>query len=920
MYIPVKKIFNFACFIMLVTVVSAQVEYEVPGRLDYCKINENGISVLPSGRFVSPVGEKIRVHRAPYGLAVSNDGKFAVALHSGAVTLVEMSTSASQVSRFPEFDGKGIDIIKGASFVGASFSNNNRVVYLSGGDKGKIWMFDVILKKVIDSVDINQFHSEAPKEAFVTDILVDDVNDDLWVLDRAWFQLYRIGLKDKKLKAMIPTGRIPFGLALSAKNHKLLVANVGMYAYPVVPGVNEVSKDSFLLHFPAYGAHSKESMEGVEREGRFIPGLGDPNADESMSVWIVNTLTNTVTNKIKTGAAIGEFIEDLEVVGGSHPNSIVCDDRYAYVSQAGSDDIAVIDLKKSRMLKSWPIRTSSILDDTKGYMPYGLDIDRKNGRLYVALLGYNAVAALELKSGKNLGMIPAGWGATRVKCNPVTQELLITSARGYGAGPNGGAGFKAPPQGTYIGDIQLGLLQRVAIPTFLDLEAGRKSTLDYTMKPVLRDSGVSAFFGPNSPIKHIVYITKENRTYDEVLGQLVGGLGDSSLSRFGVNCEYTLEGQLKMIHNDQQWKYNADSVQKDSIRRLMKGLKVTPNHQKIAKQFSFSDNFYCDSDASIHGHHWMLGTMPNVYVETNAANAGDFMTLSKSPGRRMPRTTGAMDPEDYNQVGGFWEAIKRSRKSIYNFGEANEYSGVREEWFDTLNGTGMSVVFPMPAAIYNETSRNYAGYNTSIPDQFRVEQFETEFTDKWLKGSDTMPNVITIQLPNDHTSQPRPKDGYPYVHSYVADNDLGLGRMLHFLSHTPYWKNMLVIVTEDDPQGGVDHIDAHRSILMMAGPYVKKGYVSHTHANFGSIIRTMYGLMEIPAVNHFDATGTLLTDWFTTSPDFTPYELLRSDLRVFNPDDAMQRYNRTVPWREVKMSSPMDEESDQKKQFYENHK
>jgi len=920
MYIPINKIFNFACLIMLVTGTSAQVEYEVPGKLDYCKINENGISVLPSGRFVSPVGEKIRVYRAPYGLAVSNNGKFAVVLHSGAVTLVEMSGASTQVNRFPEFDGKGVDIIKGASFVGASFSDNNRVVYLSGGDKGKIWMFDVILKKVIDSVDVNQFHPEAPKEAFVTDILVDDINDDLWVLDRAWFQLYRIGLKDKKLKAMIPTGRIPFGLALSIKSHKLLVANVGMYAYPVVPGVNEVTKDSFLLHFPAYGAHTKESNEGVVREGRFIPGLGDPNADESMSVWIVNTETNTVTNKIKTGAAIGEFIEDLEVVGGSHPNSIVCDDRYAYVSQTGSDDIAVIDLKKSRLLKSWPIRTSSILDNTKGYMPYGLDIDRKNGRLYVALLGYNAVAALDLKSGKNLGMIPAGWGATRVKCNPLTQELLITSARGYGAGPNGGVGFKAPPQGTYIGDIQLGLLQRVAIPTLDDLAVGRKSTLDYTMKPLVRDPAISAIFGPNSPIQHIVYITKENRTYDEVFGQLAGGLGDSSLSRFGVNCEYTLEGQLKMIHNDQQWKYNTDSLQKDSIRQLMKGLKVTPNHQKIAKQFSYSDNFYCDSDASIHGHHWMLGTMPNEYVETNAANAGDFMTLSKSPGRRMPRTTGAMDPEDYNQVGGFWEAVKRSKKSIYNFGEANEYSGVREEWFDTLNGTGMSVVFPMPAAIYNETSRNYAGYNTSIPDQFRVEQFETEFTDKWLKGCDTMPNVITIQLPNDHTSQPRPKDGYPYVHSYVADNDLGLGRMLHFLSHTPYWKNMLVIVTEDDPQGGVDHIDAHRSILMMAGPYVKKGYVSHTHANFGSIIRTMYVLLGIPPVNHFDATGTLLADWFTTTPDFTPYELIKSDLRVFNPDDAMQKYNRTVPWREVKMSSPLDEESDQKKQFYENHK
>ena len=360
-------------------------------------------------------------------------------------------------------------------------------------------MFDVILKKLIDSVDVNQFHPEAPNEAFVTDILVDDVNDDLWVLDRAWFQLYRIGLTEKKLKAIIPTGRIPFGLALSVKNHKLLVANVGMYAYPVVPGVNEVTKDSFLLHFPAYGAHSKESRGGVEREGRRIPGLGDPNADESMSVWIINTETNTIIKKIKTGTAIGEFIEDLEVVGGSHPNSIVCDDRFAYISQTGSDDIAVIDLRKSRLLKSWPIRTFSILDDTKGYMPYGLDVDRKKGRLYVALLGYNAVAALDLKSGKNLGMIPTGWGATRVKCNPLTHELLITSSRGYGAGPNGGVGFKAPPQGTYIGDIQLGLLQRVANLTLDDLANGLESTKDFTMKPLQRDSAISSIFGSALP-------------------------------------------------------------------------------------------------------------------------------------------------------------------------------------------------------------------------------------------------------------------------------------------------------------------------------------------------------------------------------------------------------------------------------------
>jgi hypothetical protein len=449
---------------------------------------------------------------------------------------------------------------------------------------------------------------------------------------------------------------------------------------------------------------------------------------------------------------------------------------------------------------------------------------------------------------------------------------------------------------------------------------GRQQVLDYTYKAMPDTASISAWLGPQSPIKHIVYITKENRTYDEVFGQLTNGNGDSSLSRFGVNCEYTIKGQLQMIHNDQLWNYGSDTLSAAEIEARMKHLKISPNHHKLAKSFSYSDNFYCDSDASIHGHHWMMGTIPNEYVETNAANEGDFRVLSPAPGRRMPKTTGAMDPEDYNQIGGLWEAVQRSGKTIYNFGEANEYQGVREDWYDTLNGTGIAVAFPMPSAIYAHTSRNYAGYNTSIPDQFRVEQFETEFSQKWLSGGEVMPNLITIQLPNDHTSKPRAADGYPFVHSYVADNDLALGRMLHFLSHTPYWKNMLVIVTEDDPQGGVDHIDAHRSVLMMAGPYVKRNYVSHTHANFGSIIKLIYQSMGIPGVNHFDITTTDLSDYFTTVPDFTPYNLEPSDLRVFDPAVALKKYNRTIPWREMKMPETMDDENQQRKDFYENHK
>jgi hypothetical protein len=197
-----------------------------------------------------------------------------------------------------------------------------------------------------------------------------------------------------------------------------------------------------------------------------------------------------------------------------------------------------------------------------------------------------------------------------------------------------------------------------------------------------------------------------------------------------------------------------------------------------------------------------------------------------------------------------------------------------------------------------------------------MEQFESEFTRMWLQGKQKMPQLLTIQLPNDHGARPRPQDGYPYLQSYEADNDLALGRLLHFLSRTPYWKNMLVIVTEDDPQGGVDHVDAHRSVLMMAGPYIKRGYTSHTHANFGSILKTIYNILGVSYVNQYDATASLLQDYFTDKPDFTPYSYLFPDKRVFDPQKAMNRYNRTIDWRKIEQGPKMDDEDEQRKEHY----
>ena len=190
---------------------------------------------------------------------------------------------------------------------------------------------------------------------------------------------------------------------------------------------------------------------------------------------------------------------------------------------------------------------------------------------------------------------------------------------------------------------------------------------------------------------------------------------------------------------------------------------------------------------------------------------------------------------------------------------------------------------PMPEALYVNTSRDYATFNTNISDQYRFGQFEREFQSRYASGKEPLPQFIFIWLPNDHTAEPRPADGYPYRASYVADNDLALGKLVQLFSHSSFWNDMAVFVTEDDAQSGVDHVDAHRSMLMVISPYARRDYVSHTHTSIASILKTFDLTLHLGYLNQFDAAATDLSDFFTDQPDFTPYDAVPSDLRIFNP-------------------------------------
>ena len=873
----------------------------VPAGDKFTEIKTGGTTILPSGRFLTPAGDLIRITGDPFGMAVSPDGKRSVTLHNGVITIID-NRSLDEL-RVPSYDKKIRSPFSDGSCMGVAFSNDSKTVYLSGGDNGAVLIYDIEKLVRLDSISLNgSFNGTGFVDSFTTDLVLNEPENELIVLDRGNFRMVRIDLETKKIKASVKVGRQPFGLTLSPDHKTAFVANVGMYEYPLITGATPQDYDSLMISHHPYGDNTEESINGTLVEGRKIPGVGSPLHPDAMSVFTIDLGTNQVIDKFKTGHQIGHMIEDAEVVGGASPNSIAVGSQFAYVSNATNDNISVIDYKNHTITGHIPVLVDPRIDKFRGLLPFGLTLSRDEKRLYVALLGFNAVAVIDLPSGKTAGLIPSGWGPTRVKLSDDEKELYIITCRGLGAGPNGGKDFVSPVQGSYVGDIQMGSFQRVKMPSEEELAAYTTQSVQNTfMSVTVSDDGKNPL--PvlpgirQSPIKYIVYITKENRTYDEVFGQMKNAEGDSTIARYGVNNEYLLP---------------------DSLKGKLTGMTISPNHHKAAKQWSFADNYYCDSDASIHGHHWMMGVIPNEWVEVNSSVSKSAKVFSTAPGQRYPGSTGSMDPEDYAEIGGLWEALGRENVSFYNFGEANETAHVREEWYDTLTGASHLVMVPMQKALFGRTSHDYAGFNMNIPDQYRMYQFEKEFTAKWITGSDTMPSLITMQVPNDHGASLRPQDGYLYPGSFMADNDLAIGRILHFLSRTKYWKDMLVIITEDDPQGGVDHIDAHRSILMMAGPYVKRGYVSHTHANFGSVLKTIYNILNVPYVNQFDVTASLLQDFFTPEPDYTPFTLEPIDTRIFDAELAMKKYNKTIDWRKIKQGPPLDNEEVERAVHYNN--
>ncbi len=879
-------------------------EYSAPAGIRPALRRPGAASILPGGRIISPLGRQYITGPGPFGLAISASGKTLVSANSGpdrfSLTVLEREKDggwqvrqlvAPKRKKPKEGERSGAEKDENqwhSVFMGLAFATEH-TLYASEGNTGRVRLVDLATGGAKRIYDLNR---DGFADSFTGDLAFDADRGVVYVLDQANFRLVAIDTRKQRVLSSVRLGRLPFALALSPDKRTAYVTNVGMFEYRPVPGLDVHNLRETGLPFPAFGFPSAESRDGARREtGKGpvdVPGLGDPNAREANSLAVVD-LADPAAPKVETfihtGLAFGEGGEGT--MGGSSPSGVVATADRVFVSNAHNDSITVIDAKTNAVTGQIDIRIPG-LENLRGVLPIGMAFDESTGWLLVAEAGINAVGVIDTRQAKLIGHLPAAWFPSRVRIDRDT--VYVTSVNGQGTGPNVWQSAFTSGE-SFIASFRRGSIGSFPMPDAAGVTAGTKAVMDNNgLQP--RDERPGAGSDPLPAVKYVVLIVKENRTFDEVFGdiqRLANGsnvMGAPGVARFG-----------QMGH-----------VPGNGARLSVQRVNVTPNHHALALDWSFSDNFYADSEVSVDGHHWLVGAYPDAWTETSFrasyADGRDFRFPTTAPGRfSFAEGNSSVHPEEQPEGGTIWHHLARHGVPFRNYGEGFELEGGDEGQGYKPTGARFVINVPMPEPLYRNTSREYPMFNMNIPDQFRATQFIHEIQEKYMKGGEPFPRFIYIHLPNDHMTEPRPQDGYPYEASYVADNDYALGRIVEFLSGTPWWREMAIFVTEDDAQGGRDHIDAHRTVFMGIGPYFKRGYVSHVNTSFPGMLKTIFRLLGLPPLNLFDATASDLSDCFTSTPDYEGYRVRKEDSRIFDPAAAREPLD---PRPSVKMDDPAE--------------
>ncbi len=489
---------------------------------------------------------------------------------------------------------------------------------------------------------------------------------------------------------------------------------------------------------------------------------------------------------------------------GPHPSALALRGTELFVALAGADGVARLDLSTGEAREQLSVALASRAP--VGSDPNALALSPDGRTLYVAMAGNNAVAVVRV-GGREMrlaGLIPTGWYPSAVAVAPDGRTLYVANGKGNGSGAN--------PDGTYIGNVITGSLSIIPVPDSTSLR--RYTSQVYALSPFsnaqLRPPARPGTRPPG--LKHVVYVIRENRTYDQVFGDDARGNGDRSLALF----------------NDS----------------------VTPNAHALARHWVLFDNFYVSGEVSANGHEW-----------TDRAFAGDYNEKTWPQiysDRRVWDLTSGEDLANPNGVY-LWDAARRRGLWVVNFGEMTES--------DESDSTPAHPTHTNIPGLKDVTATNYPGFVLAIADTVRARLFADSVA-SWDRQS-RFPDLVIVWLPRDHTLGRRA--GKPTPRAMVADNDLALGEIVERLSQSPAWSSLAVFVLEDDAQNGPDHMDAHRSPLVVASPYARRAMVDSTFYTTTSVLLTIEQILGLPPLSQYDAGATPLWNAFSLRPDTSTF-------------------------------------------------
>lgn len=788
---------------------------------------------LPFNRWVSPVGELVHFgdqNQENHALdcALSPDGKW-IAVEGRYSVVIMSPTTKKIVYRLPL---RNYPQIRGtmSTFSGITWykNGNDYDVYWSVSNSSGV---SFVVKASWDNKKLEitktfMFSAESPSKTAIPNelaVIEEQGKTMLYVVLNGNDKLVKLNTETGDIIWSVPTGVAPYGLVMA--NQKLYVTNWA----GSVPDSNDIN-----VAGTPWGKAKVDARTGATREG---------------TVSVFNPLNGLLLKEITVGL---------------HPNDIISNHngKYVFVANANSDNVSVIDSQTDKVVETISVRLGEGENPYFGDSPNGLGITSDGKTLFVANGMDNAVAVVRLgnfnlnDSDKSSleGFIPTSAYPGAV-CVFRDSLLFVPNIEAEGArlaSPVDTVGAKS-----YNSHNMLASVSVIPIPN-------KKQLADYTetvkntnqffrialagklprenVEPV----PVPARIGEPSVFKHVVYIIKENRTYDQILGDMTEGDGDPSLCVFGRE--------------------------------------ITPNTHKICKDFMLMDNFYVSGKCSAEGHQWTDMAIVTDYIEKNM----------RAWFRSYPHVQ--EDALVYAPTGFIWDNALKHGKSVRIYGEAcapefNEaitrdsiYKGfLKGEKFEFKNTTTIEPVWKI-------ISQEYPCYgSTKIPDVLRADAFIKEMKRYENMEGDQWPELIIIALPNDHTGGTRP--GIPTPRSMVADNDLALGQIIEAISKSKFWKNTAIFATEDDSQAGWDHVSAYRTVGLVASPYSRLNKTIKTNYNQVSMVRTIEQILGLPPMNVMDATASPMFDCFSNKINETPYNSFPNEIPLdeMNPELSQQK-------------------------------